>query len=125
MDEQEQRLFLENLTSAIEEKAGCEVILKPWDAKGRRLSLRARTSDGTEKAFGFATIKPLKGCVGLTTWEKCLREVDPDTMPHWQLVENLEFRGPYGQKGWYCEANTDVYEEAVRVLTFACMYYLA
>jgi len=125
MNEAEQRGLLEALTSDIGKRVGCRVFLKRWDKEGRRFSLRVSVpATGDERAFGFATIRPLKGCLGLTTWEKCLRDVDPDTLPHWHLVDNLEFRSPLGQKCWYCEASREAYDEAVNAMEIACMHYL-
>ena len=124
MNERQLGQVLKRLVTDIGRSTSHNLILDQLDKKGRRFKLRIQpSSHRKQEVFCYPKIRPKKGCLVLTTWEKCLKNVDKSRIPHWEFREAYMF-GEDGRRFEYCGSDHDVYEEAVYALTAACRYCL-
>ena len=132
MDEYQQLQLLQRLVTDTESSVGAKVVYEPYRKKElisakppRSFHLKTPhpTSPG-KQVFAYARIKPVVACLGISTWEKCLKDADIARMPHCEFVRGLQ----YGEGGrrWkkVCRTDDEAYREVVYALSKACRYCL-
>lgn len=133
MNKYQQVQLLQTLATGIGSSVGAKVVYEPYRKEELISAKRPRsfhlktphpTSPG-KQVFAYARIKPVVGCLGVSTWEKCLKDADIAGMPHSQFVRGLQ----YGEDGrrWkkVCRTDDQVYREVVYALSKACRYCLS
>lgn len=132
MDEYQQLQLLQRLVTNIESSVGTKVVYEPYRKKElisakppRSFHLKTPhpTSPG-KQVFAYARIKPVVGCLGVSTWEKCLKDADIARMPHSEFVRGLQYGGDGRRWKKVCQTDDEIYREVVYALSKACKYCL-